>query len=160
MEQINAMKKLVSSLIVLTVAVFLYGVAYGEGYTNESMQGTYGIKASMGPKFAAMGIATFEADGSFTASGPANVPAPLGRRQVVQGYFEGTYEVSPDGTGIVSYTGTDAAGETFTQAMVDLVIMEAEEVDGIKVATEIYGVVRTGSLQGCPMTFTVKRLPD
>ncbi len=42
----------------------------------------------------------------------------------------------------------------------DFVIMEAEVVEGLKLATEIVGSVRSGAYQGNPLILTMKRLPD
>ena len=41
----------------------------------------------------------------------------------------------------------------------DFVIMQAEVVDGVKLATEIYMVARNG-IRGNPVRFFCKRLPD
>jgi hypothetical protein len=87
------------------------------------------------------------------------MPALLGRRSVSTLSFAGTLEVNPDGTGTASFTSTHEDGSS-EASVADFVILEAEVVDGVKLATEVFAVNRSSGLLGFPITYIYKRLPD
>jgi hypothetical protein len=146
------MKKLLLTLIILSVSFCLNGVVYAQEFTNESFQGNYAFSSSSGGRAVVFGV-NF-ADGNGNASGPA-VQRVGGRRYEVN--LEGTYTVNADGTGIMTGTISDEAGTSPEQTL-DFVIMQAEVVNGVKLATEIFVVQRLPL--GPPPAFTYKRLPD
>ena len=153
------MKKLLLTLTIISVSLCLNGLAFTEGFTVESIQGNYAFQATLGPKVIFLGAGTADGDGNISATGTGSFPAPFGERQIVTGSFEGTVEVNPDGTGVMPHTRT-FEGINTVAFVADFAIMQAEVVDGVKLATEIFGTVGSGAYQGHPLIYTLKRLPD
>jgi len=155
----RTMKKVILVLNALTVVSFLSGVIYAADFTKASLQGKFAIQVSASPRIVGIGVATLDESGNLTGTGSINMPALLGRRSVSTIALAGTLEVNTDGTGTASFTSTYEDGSS-DASVADFVIMEAEVVDGIKLATEIYGVNRSSGLLGYPITYVYKRLPD
>jgi hypothetical protein len=157
------MKKLVTVFTIMLIVSS--GIAHADGFTNESIQGTYAVKGIFGSHDgAAIGIATYDGHGNGTASAIQNLPGLFWQRNVIESSFEETISVNPDGTLVSTVTFTIPEGGTVTMHS-DGVIMQAEYIDGIKVATEIFAIQREPMppLLGKPgsiATFTAKRLPD
>ena len=149
------MKKLLVMLIVLCISLGLNGFVYAQDFTNESLQGKYAIKANISPRIVGMGVATVDENGNATVSGTINMPALFDRREISTISMEATIEVNPDGTGIATYVNGSSE-----DSVADFVIMEAEVVDGVKLATEIFAVDRESGVLGFPSTFIYRRLPD
>lgn len=155
-------------VMVLLITVFVStGVAYAQGFTNESLQGTYGFKVTFGANEAVLlGVLTFDGNGKVTSgSGIMNAPAPLGRRKTIEGTIEGTYAVNSDGTGSATYVLTTSDGLTL-EVNYYAVIMQAQEINGLKLVTELFAVQReagnpllAGKL-GSLVAGEMKRLPD
>ena len=158
------MKNLLSLLIVLSVS---YGIAYADGFTNESFQGTYAVRSVSGANNGGtIGPTTADGNGNFTGSAIMNVPGPsLHRRMRISTTSTGTYDINPDGTAVVTSTFTTADGLS-TTIHIEGMVTQAEVVDGIKLATEFFGIAEepaTALLQGklgLMTTFTATRLPD
>ena len=148
------MKKLLLLASVIAIAVCLHGIACAQGFNNASFQGNYAMQGYAGPKFVILGLGY--ADGNGNMTGPAIQRAFNKQRFEVN--MEGTYTVNPDGTGTLTGTISDEEGTSPPQTM-DFVIMQAEVVNGVKLATEIFAVQGSGFLGNVP-TFTMKRLPD
>jgi hypothetical protein len=106
-----------------------------------------------------------DGNGNITGSGITNAPALLSfRRNVIPGTFSGTYDINPDGTGTFTLTVTIGDGLSSTEH-INMVVMRAEVVDGIKLITEGFGASLEGTkpILGKPggmVTFTATRLPD
>ena len=149
------MKKSLLMLTILSVSLCFNGLAFAEGFTNASFQGHYSMRASLGPTAAALGEATADGDGNVSGTGIENHPV-LNQRMVIPVDMEGTYTVNENGTGTVTYT-VGAYGIS-NDLIMDIVIMDAEVVNGVKLATEVFGIPR-GSGRTVA-TFTMKRLPD
>jgi hypothetical protein len=149
------MKKLLVTLIILSISLSLNGLVYAQDFTNESLQGKYAVKASISPRIVGMGVATVDENGNLTVSGTINGPALFDRRTVSTISIEATLDVNPDGTGIATYVNGSSEDPG-----ADFVIMEAEVVDGVKLAIEIFGVDRSSVVLGFPSTFIYRRLPD
>lgn len=145
------MRKLLLTLTILSISFFLNGPAYAQEFTNESIQGNYALNGSAGSKIVVMGVGSADGNGNMTASFIQR--AFNNQRFTLEGVF--TYTVNADGTG--SMTGM--APDENAEGTADIVIMQAEVIDGVKLATEIFAVQDVGFL-GNPVTFTVKRLPD
>ena len=148
------MKKLLLTLTILSVTFFLNGLVYSQEFTNESFQGNYAFSGFAGPKVVYLGVEVADGDGNLIGS--AINHRTWGRR--IELTLEGTYTVNADGTGVVTGTLSDEADEEPAEQW-DFVIMQAEVVDGVKLATEIYMVDRIG-IRGNPVRFFCKRLPD
>ena len=149
------MKQLLLTLIILSISLSINVLVYAQDFTNESLQGKYAVKASISPRIVGMGVATVDENGNLTVSGTINRPALFDQREVSTISIEATLEVNPDGTGIATYVNGSPE-----DSGVDFVIMEAEVVGGVKLATEIFGVDRSSGVLGFPSTFIYKRLPD
>jgi hypothetical protein len=87
--------------------------------------------------------------------GPAIQRAGRRRFEVM---LEGTYTVNANGTGTMTGTISDEVSETPEQTL-DFVIMQAEVINGVKLATEIF-LVQRSLIVANPPAFTYKRLPD
>ena len=153
------MKKVLLVLTALTVVSFLSGVIYAADFTKASLQGKFAIQVSASPRIVGMGVATLDESGNLTGTGSINMPALLGRRSVSTISLAGILEVNPDGTGTASFTSTHEDGSS-EASVADFVILEAEVVDGVKLATEVFAVNRSSGLLGFPITYIYKRLPD
>jgi len=142
-------------------------MAYADGFTNESLQGTYAVETVTGAhNGCTIGLLTGDGDGNFTGKSIMNVPGLfLPKRMRLEITSTGTYDVNPDGTTVGTMTFTTPNGSEVTVHM-DAVIKKAEVVDGIKLATEIVGFFDepgTFILEGKPgllTTFNGTRLPD
>ena len=146
------MRRLLLILTVLSVSFCLNGLAYAQGFTNESFQGNYAFSGGAGTRTVVFGVGFADGEGNY--SGPA-IQRVGGRKYEVN--LEGTYTVNADGTGIMTGTITEEAG-TVHEGELDFVIMQAEIVNGVKLATEIFIVQRLPLVN--PPAFTYKRLPD
>jgi hypothetical protein len=141
------------------------GVAHAQVFTKESFQGTYASRSIGGANDnAVIGMVTSDGNGNFTGSGIYNSPAPFGKRRVIPITFTGTYNVNEDGTATCIFTFTTTDGLS-TEVNVDWIVMQAEVIDGVKMATEIYGLGREGQTLlegklGGLTIFHAKRLPD
>jgi hypothetical protein len=155
----KTMKKVLLVVSALTVVSFLSSVIYAADFTKASLQGKFAVKVSASPRIVGMGVATIDENGNLTGTGTMNVPALLNRRLVGTVSIAATIEVNPDGTGTGSFTATYEDGSS-EAGLADFVIMEAEVVDGVKLATEIFIVNRSSGLLGYPITYIYKRLPD
>ena len=158
------MKKLLSLLIVLSVS---YGIAYADGFTNESFQGTYALDTVTGANNGCgITLITADGNGNFTGSGILNVPGLFfPKRMRIPTTSTGTYDVNSDGTAVGTLTFTTPDGTSVTVHM-DAIVKRAEVVDGIKLATEFVGsfeepgtFILEGKL-GLLTTFNATRLPD
>ena len=162
-ERRKIMKKL---LTVISIMIFIsYGIACADGFTNASIQGTYAMKATFGSHDgAAIGVMTSEGDGNVTGSGIQNLPGLFWQRNVMESTFDGTYTVNADG--IVTFTNTfTVPGGIEVEMHADGVIMQAEYINDVKVATELFAMEREPinpllGKAGSLATFTFKRLPD
>jgi hypothetical protein len=158
------MKNLLSLLIVLSVS---YGIAYADGFTNESVQGTYAMETVTGANNGCtIGLYTADGNGNFTGSAIMNVPGLfLPKRMRLEITSTGTYDVNSDGTLVGTSTFTTSDGSEVTVHF-DAIIKKAEVVDGIKLATEFVGFFEepgTFILEGKPGLMTTvngTRLPD
>ena len=149
------MKKLLLTLTIVSLSLCFNNIVFADGFTNASFQGHYSMQASLGPTAAALGEATADGNGNVSGTGIENHPI-LNQRIVVPVDMEGTYTVNENGTGTVTYTAS--AYGISNELVMDFVIMKAEVMNGIKVATEVFGMPREGGRTVA--TFTMKRLPD
>jgi hypothetical protein len=149
------------------VFIVSYGIAYADGFTNESFQGTYAVVSVNGAhNGCSIGPITGDGNGNFTGSMISNVPGlfPLKRMRFPM-TTTGTYDVSSDGTVVGIFTFATPDGSELTVHM-DAIVKKAEVVDGIKLATEFVGFIEvpaTFILQGKPGLMTTlngTRLPD
>ena len=154
----------VGATVLTTPGLGYHGVAHAEGFTNESLQGTYsGTVISEASDISSIGIFTADGNGNWSGSTKLNRPAPLGQREVTDFTFTGTYNINEDGTMTFSFTSTLSNGLT-VDAEMDGVVREAEVIDGVKIITEGIGYSRGGELAslkpGSLMIYHAKRLPD
>ena len=147
------MKKLLLTLAVLSVSLCSNGLAYAQGFTNESFQGNYAFTGSVGK---GVGLGVGIADGNGTISG--SVIQRFWNRKRFEVAMDGTYTVNEDGTGRMTFNVSDEADES-ADLGADFVITRAEVIDGVKLATEIF-VVQDNGFLGSPATITGTRLPD
>ncbi len=68
-----------------------------------------------------------------------NLPAPHFSRKTMAATIEGTYALNPDGTATATYTFTTTDGLSL-ELDYDAVIMQVQEINGLKLATEIFAV--------------------
>ena len=152
------MRRLLLIITILSVSFCLNGIAYAEDFTYASLQGNYSIKLDKGPKILGMGVCATDENGNLTGTGSLSFPAPFGQSEILTLSFEGSFELNPDGTGTIPHTGTTSEGVT-ADFMADFVITDAEVVDGVKMAKEIFFITKS-RFQGYPGTATLRRLPD
>jgi len=149
------MKKIILSLIVLAVAVSLRGIAYAQGFTNASFKGNYAINVTAGTRIAGLGTAIADGIGNFTGFGIERI----WNKRRFEINIEGTYSVNANGMGTANSKITTEDGQS-GELKVDFVIMQAEVVNGVKLATEIFAVASSEGVFGNPPVYTYKRLPD
>jgi len=155
---------LVGATALIVPGLYSNGVAHAEGFTNESVQGTYsGTTISEATDVGVVGIFIADGNGNWSGSGKMNMPAPFGKRLVIDIAFTGTYNVNEDGTMAFSFTYTTADGLTVVMEM-DGVTRQAEVIDGVKIMTEGIGFSKGGEVPslkpGRLVIFHAKRLPD
>jgi hypothetical protein len=156
------MKKLLTVLLITLIVSS--GVAYAQGFTNESLQGTYtGITTNEGSNWVVFGTFTADGNGTWSGSAKGNLPGLFGQRIVMELTFSGTYTINDDGTATLTMTFTREDGlEGSTE--IDGVIRESEIIDGVKIVTELIGFSRGGELPslkpGSITTYDARRLSD
>ena len=156
------MKKLLPVLLITLIVS--YGIAYAQGFTNESFQGTYsGITTNENSNWVVFGTFTADGNGTWSGSAKGNYPALLGQRIVWEATFTGTYTINDDGTATLTVTFTRDDGLE-GGAEIDGVIRKAEIIDGVKIVTEFIGFSRGGEIPslkpGSITTYDATRLPD
>ena len=108
------------------------------GYSDASFQGDYNFSIFFGARDVT-GFGSTSSDGRGNFSGVQEINTGSGqllRQQVV-----GTYRVYPDGTGDAHIELTGPDGST-SRASFDYVVLEAREVGGVKLATQLRGMSR------------------
>jgi glyoxylase-like metal-dependent hydrolase (beta-lactamase superfamily II) len=108
------------------------------GYSNASFAGRYDFSLQVGPDDQA-GFGVTSSDGRGNFSGFQDLNAGGGR--MIRQQVAGTYEVFSNGTGTAHIQLTMPDG-TVIPAVFDYVVLEAEERDGVKLATVLQGVSR------------------
>jgi hypothetical protein len=156
------MKTLLSVLLISLIVSA--GIAYAQGFTNDSLQGTYsGITTNESSNYVVFGIFTCDGNGNWSGSGKFNQPAPFGQRKVIDLTYGGTYTVNEDGTATLTNNFTRSDGLEGV-AVLDGIVRKAEIIDGVKIATEIIGWSRGGELPslkpGSITTYHATRLSD
>ena len=165
MRKRNTLKTLVSSLVVIVVALCLNAVVHAEGFTNESLQGTYsGIVTNEGLQSVMFGTFAADGNGNWSSSAKINQRAPFGQRRVIDVTMtDGTYTVNADGTLFMTASFTIPNGMK-VDAEIDGVIRKTEIIDGIPIVTELIGFGRGGEMPslvpGYIVTYDAKRLSD
>jgi hypothetical protein len=157
------MKNLLS--VFLIVFVVSCGMVYAQGFTDESLQGTYaGIATNEGLKNVMFGIFTADGNGNWSTPCKFNQPAPFGQRKVIDVTMtDGTYTVNADGTLFMTASFTIPNGMK-VDAEIDGVIRKTEIIDGVPIVTELIGFGRGGEIPslmpGTILTYDAKRLSD
>jgi len=157
------MKKLLTVLLITLIVSS--GVAYAQGFTDESLQGTYsGIATNEGLKNVMFGIFTADGNGNWSTPCKFNQPAPFGQRQVIDVTMtDGTYTVNADGTLFMTASFTIPNGVK-VDAEIDGVIRKTEIIDGVPIVTELVGFGRGGEIPslkpGGIVTYDARRLSD
>ena len=146
------MKKSLLTLTILVVSFCFTGLVYAEGFTMESIQGNYACQGSAGPKFAGIGVMTADASGNISGS----LILRIWKQRFEVSMEEGTYTVNDNGTGRMTFKIADDAGES-AELSADFIIMQAEIVDDVKLATELFSV--QDEIFGTPPIISCKRLP-
>jgi hypothetical protein len=125
-------------------------------FTNASLRGEYAytLLGHGGPlPQAGLGVMTYDGAGRFTGNATMNIPgAAWGDRSFVSAPFVRPYTVNADGTGTATPPG---------ESDIVFVITKAAVVDGVKLGTEVFFIVRelnpsTGNL----LTGVITRLSD
>jgi hypothetical protein len=125
-------------------------------FTNASLRGEYAytLLGHGGPlPQAGLGVMSYDGAGRFTGNATVNIPgAAWGERTFVSAPFVRPYTVNADGTGTATPPG---------ESDIVFVITRAEVVDGVKLGTEVFFIVRelnpsTGNL----LTGMITRLSD
>ena len=125
-------------------------------FTNASLRGeyAYALIGRGGPlPQAGLGLMSYDGAGRFTGTATVNLPGRTwGDRSFVTAPFVRPYTVNSDGTGTATPPG---------ESDIAFVITRAEVVDGVKLGTEVFFIVRelnpsTGNL----LTGTITRLSD
>jgi hypothetical protein len=107
------------------------------GYTDASFQGQYGFSIIFGQRAAVgAGIAISDGNGNFHGIQNLNTEG-----QHIPFTYEGTYQVSPDGTG-TAHVKLKAPDGTVTEADFDYVVLQAINVGTFKLGTEWQGLTR------------------
>ena len=113
-------------------------------FRESSLSGTFAVVGTGdGHTSASVGTARYDGAGNVTRSLLVNAPDGNGGRQVLSFESEGTYEVHPDGTGVVFLTTRIGNGST-TEVTFDIVIQGSQPNGrgGQRRATQIFGVQR------------------
>lgn len=139
------MKNLLSVLLITLIVSS--GVAYAQGFTNESFQGTYaGTVINEDLNTVTFGTFTADGNGTWDSTAKYSFPAPFGRRQVFDVTMtDGTYTVNADGTLFLTASFTIPNGIK-VDAEIDGVIKKTEIIDGVPIATEMVGFGRGGDI--------------
>jgi len=157
------MKKLVTIFTIMFIASS--GVAFAEGFTNESFQGTYaGTVINESLNTGMFGVFTADGNGNWSSSAKFNQPAPFGQRRIYDVTMtDGTYTVNADGTMFLTASFTLPNGVK-VDAEIDGIIRKLEIIDGVPIATEMFGIGRGGEIPslkpGSITTYDAKRLSD
>lgn len=108
------------------------------GYSNASFAGTYNFSIIFGGRdIAGIGTTTSDGRGRFSGVQELNV----GSGQLIRQQVVGTYRIFPDGTGVADVDLTTPDGAT-TRGTFDYVVLQAEVVGTVKLATELRGMSR------------------
>jgi hypothetical protein len=108
------------------------------GYSNASFQGDYNFSIIFGARdITGFGATTSDGRGNFSGTQDINT----GSGQLIRQRVVGTYQVFPDGTGVAHIELTAPDGST-SRGTFDYVVMEAKEVGGVKLATQLRGMSR------------------
>lgn len=143
----TARRSRVAGCIVVSGALLLLtasAAAAAARFRESSLVGTFAVVGTGdGHTSASVGTATYDGAGNVTRSLLVNAPDGNGGRQVLAFESEGTYEVRPDGTGIVFLTTRIGNGPT-SQVTFDFVIQESQPNGrgGQRRATKIFSVQR------------------
>jgi glyoxylase-like metal-dependent hydrolase (beta-lactamase superfamily II) len=108
------------------------------GYSNASFQGDYNFSIYFdGRHILGQGVTSSDGRGSFSGLQEINT----GSGQLLEQRVVGTYQIFPDGTGVahIDLTGPDG---TTTRATFDYVVLAAEVIGGVKLATQLQGMSR------------------
>ena len=157
------MKKLLSVLLITLIVSS--GIAYAQGFTNESFQGTYsGTVINEDLNVVTFGIFTADGNGSWSRSAKWSRPAPFGQRRVLDVTMSGgTYTLNADGTLFMAASFTLPNGMK-VDTEIDGVIRKTEIIDGVTIVTELIGFGRGGEvpslMPGSITTYDAKRLSD
>ena len=157
------MKKLLTVLLITLIVSS--GVAYAQGFTDESLQGYYsGIVTNEDLKNVMFGTFTADGNGNWSSSAKFNQSAPFGQRQVIDVTMtDGTYTVNADGTLFMTASFTLPNGME-VDAEIDAVIRKVEIIDGVPIAMELIGFGRGGEVPslrpGSITTYDARRLSD
>jgi glyoxylase-like metal-dependent hydrolase (beta-lactamase superfamily II) len=108
------------------------------GYSDASFQGDYNFSIIFGPRdLTGFGVTSSDGKGNFSGIQEINT----GSGQLLKQRVVGTYRVFPDGTGTAHIELTTPDGST-TRATFDYVVLEAEVIGGVKLATLLQGMSR------------------
>jgi hypothetical protein len=137
----------VSTTIVCAAGMLLLAAAAASAATRFRDSSLFGTYAAVGTGddhvSASVGTATYDGAGNVTRRLLVNAPDGNGGRRLLTFESEGTYEVRPDGTGVVLLTTRIDGGAT-TEVTFDFVIQESAPngKGGQRRATKLYGVQR------------------
>lgn len=128
----------------------------GGKFSNASLKGNYAytLLGLGGPlPQAAVGLMNYDGKASFSGTAIVNLPGPtFGARAFVTAPFVRPYTVNPDGTGTATPPG---------ESDIAFVITKADRVGDIKVAREVFFIVRElNPVTGNLVTGVIKKLPD
>jgi len=108
------------------------------GYSNASFQGDYNFSIYFdGRNILGQGVTSSDGRGSFSGLQEINT----GSGQLLKQRVVGTYQIFPDGTGVAHIDLTAPDGTT-TRATFDYVVLAAEVIGGVKLATQLQGMSR------------------
>jgi hypothetical protein len=132
----------VASIALLLLVASAAGAA--TRFRESSLFGTFAaVGAGDGHTSSSVGTVTYDGAGNVTRSVVVNAPDGSGGRRLLTFESEGTYEVHPDGTGVVLLTNRIGNG-SITEVTFDFVIQESEPNGrgGQRRVTKLFGVQR------------------
>jgi hypothetical protein len=138
--------RLATSVVVAAVLLLLAATnaSAAARFRESSLFGTFAAVGTGDDHVSAsVGTATYDGAGNVTRTLVVNAPDGNGGRRLLTFESEGTYEVRPDGTGVVFLT-TRIGNGPITEVTFDFVIQESAPNGrgGQRRATRLYGVQR------------------
>jgi hypothetical protein len=136
-----------SAAVVVASALLMLTASSGNAaarFRESSLFGTFAaVGAGDGHTSSSVGTVTYDGAGNVTRSLVVNAPDGNGGRQLITFESEGTYEVHPDGTGVLFLTNRIGTGSV-TEVTFDFVIQESQPNGrgGQRRATKIFGIQR------------------